>query len=501
MIELPHARPRWWRLALLQTLTGFALGSLIAFILLFAGHFVFPSVERFSVDIGIRLRVTVEHFLHLNSTLPVTEPTARRVPATQFVFLDVDPKEGGPSVCDRLPSQRKDLHCEPHRPLNRYMLAELIEELEKRGPKLIVLDIELSLDEGIVPREESGALVKEMSDAHPAPIIFASPVQWVPDEGGRTSPLYRLQSTELVAGSMISGDVPFRSLYAAVAFPEADITVRSFGTCVSVAGMDQPAYTLPWLAAALLKTPHLDTRVDDCRGMHGPPPRIIYTIPPLAGDKDSEEVTDRASRAFYRSVYSRCLAWRFWSVNASQCGITAARESSFYRDKVVVIGASSPERGDWHNTPLGVMNGTQVVINSIRSFLMFPDQARHPFGDLVLREVMIVAVCSVIWFAFHAIRCATATTVPAPARRAIAARMRRHMGVAGGFLLVLSITIVVSLYLAYHETFSAPQPEISLGVMMGVLGVALEQIVEFLHWAIRHIERMLALMLGIEHHD
>ena len=64
-----------------------------------------------------------------------------------------------------------------------------------------------------------------------------------------------------------------------------------------------------------------------------------------------------------------------------------------YKDKIVVIGASNPSRRDRHYTPFGDMAGSEVVINAIRSFLIYDSQDKSPW-DLIKRELVIVSA----WF-------------------------------------------------------------------------------------------------------
>jgi len=157
----------WLRLSIVNTLVGGLLGVVTAAILVIASLVVFPGLAEFDHDLGLRMHMFADQRLVHRSKGIERGPQW----PVSFVLLDVDPEPAphmprsslGPPACAALaqayahcaalqsgpatdqnavtcPASPPDLNCSAARPLNRYLLAELIGGLRKTGARLIVLD-------------------------------------------------------------------------------------------------------------------------------------------------------------------------------------------------------------------------------------------------------------------------------------------------------------------------------------------------------------------------
>ena len=487
-VEGPHAgRAPWFRLALLKTIVGCALGLFSSAAVIWFSHKAFPQVGEFSVDAGLKLRVSLDRLTHLPTGLAKDD-------GASFVFLDVDPQYEGDAVCKAIAENfPRPLDCHSARPVNRYVLAKLIDDLQSRKPRLIVLDVVLASDHPVVPREESDELAAAMGRSI-VPIVYAAPAELNWREGDVDSaPEVRVDVGDEFPGALITSkpkDNTAANVHAAIAFPEADQPIRRYRKCYALAGADEAAYTLPWLAAKLLSMKPGDAKLGACSDGDNPAPRIFYTIPPIDGHQDMQLTSERARWAFYRNIYTRCLVSKFWEKNRSRCG-GVDDVTSLYDGKVVVIGASNPARRDWHYTPLGNMAGPEVVINAIRSFQRSSKEPEPTASSTLWHEAQIVMTCSLIWLLFHSLRYGTAGAVGK--RFAPLQQIRRSLFVAVTFVATLLLVLGVTL----HMSFTPNKPEPSLSILVGVLAITLEQYVDAMEWVLHRVSAVAARLLGI----
>jgi hypothetical protein len=479
-----------------HTLIGLMLGLITSFVVLWLSYRTFPKVAEFGTDLGLQLKMTLTRLQHFPGVLPPTGSPG-------FVFVDVDPEfvDGAPpipSACEALASApcpatgvcntavAEPLQCSDARPLNRYLLGQLVHGLRKRQASLIILDVALTTQDAVVGPRETAYLRSELLRQEPdlAPVIYAAPVQIVwNDADANTGGSVRVESTGAEPSDTYPGRIDDdaaqqgrHSAVAAIAFPAVDTVVRRYPKCLRIHQTDKSRLSLPFLAAYYAGGP-----LQECDGTKEAP-RIVYTVPHL---RDHEDWTDheQGNSAVYRQIYARCLAANFWDSN-SACG--AETEHSIYRHRIVVIGASNPARRDWHYTPIGNLVGAEVVINATRSALLYPHNHDHSFSDILFHEFSIVLACSTVWFGFHAVRFRTK-------RRS--AGIQRAMSMILLFVVCLMITLGLALWLSYQTDAPAP----SLNILIGVLAISLEQYVDAMTWLIRRMEHALGNLLGAGH--
>lgn len=500
-----HTRRKWFAAAVVHTLIGLMLGLITSFAVLWLSYKTFPKVAEFGTDLGLQLEMAVTRLRHFPGTLPSAD-------GPRFVFVDVDPERVDGAMpprdaCEALASAPcsetglcnaiapEPLRCSASRPVNRYLLAHLIDGLRKRQASLIVLDVALASQDDVVSDSETAYLKDQLARQEPgiAPVIYAAPVDIVWDEGdARSGSSVQVESPGSGARYPYPGSIDDDSVQqgrhnaiAAVAFPAADTVVRRYPKCLRIHQTDKTRLSLPYLAAHYAGGPD-----EECSDTTTSAPRIIYDLPHL---RDHEDWIDheRGNSAFYRQVYARCLASNFWN-NDSACG--AEGDHSLYRQRIVVIGASNPVRRDWHYTPIGNLVGAEVVINATRSALLYPHNHDHTFIEIFFHEVWIVLLCSTVWFGFHALRFATKQR-SAAAVTIRSAGIRRALFVSSLFVVSLIVSLALALWLSYKTDGPAP----SLNVLIGVLAISLEQYVDAMAWLIRRVEHALGNLLGIEH--
>lgn len=513
---VPHSDP-WVRSALVDTLAGGLLGLVTASVLV-VSSFVFPGLADFDYDMGLRMRKFMdEYVIHWTTGL---DPDATHVDS--YVFVDVDPqlepspaagsddagacsalarvptscyviKPGAPAPRDRAACARGQvvLNCSAARRLNRHLLAEIVKGLRERGARLIVVDVELADEPGIVDRAENLALRDAMRQSGDAtgPVIFVQPAEYDSQHeptgsyNARADPA-RLFDARLPTDAGGTAADNGRPAFAAIALPAPGQPVRRYPKCFrNVWHGAKPLPSLPYVAAALLAQPGTDpaslcpaSGTDDSGRDDGPysAPRIRYTLPSLRAHQDNtRDGEDFRMWSVYRQVYNRCLAANFWS-EESPCSRPAS-----YRGKVAVIGASSLLRRDRHYTPIGNMAGAEVVINAIRSFVLNPQQREKRVGEAVLKKASIVLVCLGPWFGFFCVH------------SYVKRRRSRWTASLGRRIIVIIIAFGITLVLVVGITFKMSY--LSFSVLVGVLAIAVELYIEVMKWGLDHVKRLLRL--------
>jgi hypothetical protein len=469
----------WIKLGTLHGLKGMLLGALTAVTLLTLSHKLFPAMRDFDFDFGLRLQAfRNEHVKYRSSSMP---PVAK-VPADSYLFLDVDPEpevaaadrpmasSGCEALEARFPTKYPGaLNCSGGRPLNRFLLAELIAGLRDRGPRLIVLDVDLSKQEGVIPSEENQALLEALkgSAASGPPILLPMAIEaaWQTESANYV----QIAASERT----LTGEPTLAAnhVFTAIALAAPGEPVRRYPECYGTdRGVSILLPSLPFLAQELLVNPKAKAG-HVCRpGLNLAAPRIVYTLPSLGAHQDSARegaALDDQSReqldrwSVYRLVYNRCLAAYFWD-STSLCGRELA-----YKGRIVVIGASNRVRRDRHSTPLGNMSGAEIVINATRSFVHHPQRRDPGFFEAVADELKVVALSSLIWAVYFFYRSFVHRKGDAGALPFLG-RFKRAVALVAVFLAALAANLIMVV------THAAP----SFSVLMAVMGVALEQYID-----------------------
>lgn len=511
--------PAWMRTALVQGIVGFSLGCTTAVLLITSSVFLFPQLQELGHDYGLAAAAYFGWVANAAGNAPV------RVGASDlsFVFLDVDPEfalsesgidptlpseESSVQPCmalvgaqpDRLgpPGARDDRAatrarvarlCASARPLNRYLLAALVSQLSEWGARVIVLDVLIADEPGVIGDDENGALTSALlgrgDEAAKVPIVWALPVRVGRGRGESAG------HVQLDEHAILKAD-PALGMYAAVALSLPGEPVRRYAKCWWNPAEANALPSLPYQAAQLAVNPSRPAHAacsDSATASHDDAPRIVYTLPAAESHEDDRIPSEaRVKWAHYRPVYNRCLAAAIWSRAGSACA-----DAATYRGKVVVIGASSPARRDRHDTPLGEMAGAENVINAIRSFAAFPHNHDKSLGALLRKKLGIVLWCSIVWMGYFMLVCQ---------RREAHAHNTSHAFwryIGSGMLFVVTLATVSAL--AFWLSLDSTGPLPSLDVFIPVLAIALELYVETVSAGLHRLEHWLQGILGISDHE
>lgn len=508
--------PTWVRQAIVKTLVGCALGLVTAVIVVIVATRAYPEIQEFGQDLGLNLKMKLAEIGPVSRRL--RDHGDSRTPA--FVFLDLDPdpalgqfrSRGSPPVirnappaegletCAAIPRTAgvpdlKPTDCSSARPINRYLLAAVIAKLAKPGeelqpeklPQLIVIDVLLGLEDGSIGEPETAALTR-LLPLTTVPILWADPV--VPTSSSAKDFDYRVGGE---TQPLLTSRPP--NLYATVALPTPGMPVRRYPKCLFDTRNDRMIPSLPYLAGSLVSnsdaTPEgicpPDTRILEVENF----PRIVYTIPNIEAHEDPLDAPQRSRLMRYGSLYRHCLAANLWATETSPCA-----QDDMYAQKIVVIGASNPQRRDRHYTPLGDMAGPDVVINAVRSFALYPQNHDKSLLELLAGKLWIVLVCSVIWFGYFLISCRWRHTQDkADDKPGAFTRALRKVRLLAVFVLALLTVVSVAIWLSYDATGPIPSLDVLIPVLAVAIDVYVEQAAHYLH----RVESRLETLLGLGH--
>lgn len=490
----------------LEWAAGLLLGFFTATIVVFVAA-CFPALEDLGVDLWMNFNVALASNDHFNSlALKPFSPDGN--PPTHYVFIDVDP--GGPSnsftyetydgACRALMKHKltsKTLACHPTRPLNRIVLAKVLQKLKqintglKEGANdshgVLAIALDVILEEDPATNGENHELRNVMGKWGNTPQIF-----YVAD--AHQPFLHNKDKNETV--QLVSNQKTPYPGEARIALLPDDSVVRRYRRCFSIVEPEQDRESLPYqLALSAMegmkdetnktfpnnKLPKCGKSTDASVPPHNE--RIIYTLPHLEGHTDSDSDSEIGKRALrqaraYKAVYRRCLAAHLWDPS-SRCA-----QPDVYKNSIVVIGASNPDRRDQHYTPLGMMSGAEVVINATRSFLEYPDQAVEGPWKKIFKKAGITFICSFLWLIYYLI--CHRINMRKTSQPSLWARLQTY---AAQLLLFLGTLIaVVSLALGLTIKFASH----NLDILLPVLIIALEQYAECAMWLQVSIKTRLA---------
>lgn len=501
--------PLWVKLAIIKTVAGLALGLVTAVILVWLSNRLFPELQEYGEDLGLRVSVYLDR---VSGSTGGTLLPKSDTDAFSYLFLDVDPEFGAARPAGAVPESPSEqacaayaealragrapatgdasggrLSCSSARPLNRRLLAALVTELRARKAKMVVLDVVLAKESGVVDRGEDDALTQVLGAAGSAatPVLFAGPYEMYPPSGPDKTGSVGLVLPVLIEDNAEAG------IYSAAALPAPGQPVRRYPKCLRQAALNAaPVPSLPYQAALQLRPAGRGCSApwsDESEGGGNNAPRIIFTLPPNPVHLDDLMAPGRARWGPYRGHYDRCLAANFWDPYASICG-----QAETYKDKVVVIGVSNPQRRDRHYTPLGDMAGPEVVINAVRSFVAYPEHHDKTLSELLVKKCTIVLWCSVVWFAYFLVRCRYFSEGALP--------LNSNLQIAGRAAVVglcFIGTLVAVVVLALTMSFKTEGPVPSLDVMIPVLAIAIDEYVEQVSRIVHGVERRLKWLLGV----
>jgi len=474
----------WVGEAIVKTLLGAVIAVLTACLISVFG-WVFPSIRESSVDRSMRV----------SEVFRPAAPTAveAALGIRGYVFVDVDPgdplADGAPSsdaagtrltssqqACAALApsspvSQAGEWDCAPWRPINRYMLAALIDTLRQRNVMFTIVDVELNAGGYPLPAEEHTALISALQAArsNALAVLPAVPLR---------EPLPGDQMTIQLEPAPSGMPMAEALEIAAPAVPFTEDPVRHFADCYGVQTRDNSGKlqiaSVPVRAAAALRG------VKDVRGLCRParvvrvPERLLFTLPALPVEPRSPGNHRTAGLwARYSPFYVRCRAIDVVSPES------ICNQPELYRGKVVLVGASARARGDRHTTPLGEMSGGEVILNAVRSTLLTSQAIKTSAIASIGHEMGTLAKGTLVWL--------------------VAFLTLAYLGQSGlragvKFALRVAVTIVavgLATLVAVTGSFDPMGGPDRMNLLLPLVAAGLEQYVEFARNVVETLERFL----------
>lgn len=486
----------WWRKAVLHTVGGIGVGVLVVLAVL-AIMALSPALKAAGVDAGLALANRINMASALKLSLSDQEEA---LGIRGYVFVDLDAGRNigkqaqtpaSVQACQQLEAAglvapgAAPLDCAPGRGTNRYLLAEALARVYAAGAKAVVVDVELSADTYGVQPAEDARLREVFARNSSTPTFFVLPAE--PAAGGGAS-------DALVSTRLRQREAAFWASPQVIGLPVhmmPGLPARAFPDCYAlVDGAQAQEQRVPSIPRAVAGAMQAGAAASACPGATPSASRIVYSLP--SSDVDVDRSTAAAGQQALvelqrklNGVYNRCLAASLWDQNS------ACATPDLLRDRIVVLGSSAPYRGDWHYTPLGEMPGSLILVNAIRSAIVYgQSHAKHPVYAL-LYKLGVMLLCSLLWLAFWLQYYARRRSQP-EVRGAALVRRRAMDG------LMLLMTVGGVLALSYALSFSTAGPDHSLDALLPGLTVGIEVFIEIVMRFVKWLENGFARWRGWE---
>ncbi len=506
----PHAHPAadsashkaqtspqdWWHQAVLHTVGGIGVGVLVVLAVL-AVMALSPSLKAAGVDAGLALanRINMASAMKLGLS---SREDALGIRGYVFVDLDAGRNIGtqpempaSVQACQQLAAAGRvapgaaPLDCAEGRGTNRYLLAEALASVYAAGAKAVVVDVELSANAYGVQPAEDARLREVFASNQNTPTFFVLPAEPVVGSVGAAAPVstrLREQEAAYWASPQVVG-LPVQMM--------PGLPARSFPDCYAlVDGAQAQEHRVPSIPRAVAAAVQAGPAASTCPDETPSASRIVYTLPSSDVDLDRSTAAARQPalvelQTKLNRVYNRCLAASLWDRNS------ACSTPDVLRDRIVVLGSSASYRGDWHYTPLGEMPGSLILVNAIRSAIVYgQSHAKNPVYAMAYK-LAVMLLCSLLWLAFWLQYYARRRTQPEVT--GIALVRRRAMDA-----LMLLLTVAGVLALSYALGFSTAGPDHSLDALLPGLTVGIEVFIEIVMRFVKWLEGGFARWRGWE---
>ncbi len=401
----------WWKKAIVTSLTAWMFASIIAIILVILHAFDFESIrylEQFGIDRGMQL---------------YSDSASESTPH-KYAFIDVD-KEACKWFLDG--DSHSDPECMTSKPVPTSLIIDFVRVAVESKAALIIIDINLPEKNELLDRK---MLTQELT------LSSSQSNTWI------IVPTYD-RPGDSASGLAINGNTQFdiipnhavgRLRIASSATYAENGVIRAYPTASCYVTLEGERWipTIPYLAALLIKNPEVaqayyqDTdktgfvvtnQLQKCSQLEIPadffkqkipsalmpfdpldttqiPPiiRFFYSTPSLGNLTNMREHDRlRIKHAYNYQHYeasklidsgSHCLHKHVDGFSKSP-GCFRNQEE-YYKGKIVILGSSRAEAMDHVQTPIGVMSGSELILNATRAFLEFkPFEQSSPFTMLM----------------------------------------------------------------------------------------------------------------------
>lgn len=415
--EETNYRHTWWGKAVITSLTAWMFASTIAVILVILHTIDFGAIkhlEQFGIDRSMRLYSTM-------ASAPMSY---------KYAFVDVD-KEACKQFLDN--NIDWDPECRTSKPVPTSLIIDFVRAARESQAALVIIDVSPPEKNELMDRE---ALARELA------INSNHSDTWI------IAPVYARPSDSL-NGLAIDGETKFDivsshaqgrlRLASAATYADHGI-IRAYPTasCFVTAEDQRWIPTIPYLAAILIKNPTLaqhyynseealeaiainelqsctepkitsnsfgnkilsDLPLFDPRDTNQIPAIIhfFYSLPSLGMLADIHERESVGWNHIYnyqhyeasKLINGDCLHHHLDSSSTSPgCFIT---NEEYYKGKIVVLGSSRAQAMDQVQTPIGPMNGSELIINATRAFLEFKPLTQSPLLIMLMDKLKGIGI-------------------------------------------------------------------------------------------------------------
>lgn len=405
----PHQS--WWKKAIVTSLTAWMFASIIAVILVILHAFDFESIrylEQLGIDRGMQL---------------YSDSASESAPH-KYAFVDVD-KDACKQFLDG--DSDSDPECMTSKPVPTSLIIDFVRAAVESQAALIIIDVNLpekneSLDRKTLTQELT------LSSAQSDTWIIA-PVYDRPSDSGSGLAINGNRQFDIIPNH---AQGRLRIASAATYAEHGIIRVYPTASCYVTQEGERWIPTIPYLAALLIKNPEVAqlyyqdadkprpivmNQQQKCSQLEIPvdffkrkvpsalvpfepldttqiPPiiRFFYSIPSLGNLMSMRERDGLRIKHIYNYQYyeaSKLIDSSPHCVHKHIDGFSKSpgcfrSQKEYYKGKIVVLGSSRAETMDHAQTPIGVMSGSELILNATRAFLEFkPLEQSPPFTMLM----------------------------------------------------------------------------------------------------------------------
>ena len=451
-----------WLAAMEHTLTGVLFAWILACLLACAGGVpvlggVLRGLEARGVDTSMRIAQALRP-LHIGSEAQTGSPA--------FVFVDIDS-----AACQDVLGDKA--MCASRSPATAEVTARAVGAVAAAQPRLIIIDALLwDKDDDTKGDNELTGMSQALARSG-VPAVAVAPV--APRDDAQLVLAPQLEPKAV-------GGVHFAPAVLTVGDDGSDV-MRSYPQRVPVwvNGRCESGPTLPFLASSLLRDGSVPGTEACHPGQAEEDERVFYTLPSQVPDIAAHETRNRQRDYHAHYVYhaaSQLIDFRTGALrpDASVRALTGA---------VIVIGTSAAPAGDRHTTPLGIMAGSEVVINATRSFAAEAGLREPSLPEKILAEMGTAVICAPVFFVFWFGLAVLVRRVPLGEKpdggrwskpvlgwRAKIAAVRAI--VAGAFVITLCTACAVIIAIGFVKVGGYAQHRMAIDIFMPLFAVSLE---------------------------
>ncbi len=322
-------------------------------------------------DLGLDWTIQMYRNTALNENKPDVPP---------FVFMDID-EQTYRQWGELLPTPRDKL-----RDLMQFAVAG--------QPKLVIIDVDLTYPTDryntqltpadVTLKDYLATYESQHCTNQPCPhLILVSTSRPTLDAQGHFLPTRELRPSFL--GVTESSHLHWAS---ALFEPDADLMIRRWRLCDKVSHpKEEPILSIQLLTAKLSGTTELKCPEETAHAAIGQ--RIIYKLLPNTAMPKPEKYPDTQ---FGQPILTTWSAHRLLQHPDG--------DKSFLKDRIVVIGGSYLDSGDWYATPVGAMPGAVIIINAILSLQQYGELHKPNILLILLTEIILIVIMSLAFACF-----------------------------------------------------------------------------------------------------